>query len=576
MTRLLLFCGALAGCLVAIAPAAHADVFASRISLSNPDGSPFDGSFTDGSAATISYVLNDTASTVTVSIVDAASGNVVYSINAGAQSRGAHDVQWDGSGAASARSYIVRVETSQEPYSATDYSLFLFINTSLSGKNIYTRGLDAQRDPRRKTFGALYASNSDASPDERLRTGILRYTADASYDGSLPDDPMLTSTLGLPHTGGVFDYGNNSPWNATLDEQGRIYVSGNGTGRVFRIDSDTSQPKTIISGLVSPRGLCAVGSGASFALYIADDTTVVRADLGTSDTLETPPVLVAALGIPVRDVLIDDGGNLFAGLRTGVAAPPGYIERYSLSGTLPVRRSDAFITTEFLAGQPTGLALKRGPDTNSSADDTIYFALRGASSSEVDVIGIHEMTHIDEPFGVTVKHLWAPDYYSGSAGGNVNVNADLTVDYAGNIVYFENGNEEIIMLSPPGDAPRTWSVPGPDTILVTQGTTDVEDAIVPHRFALHQNYPNPFNPATQIAYELPAASDVRLAVYDILGNEIAVLVDGVAEPGRHAAVWDGRNRNGNRVASGPYVYRISATGADGRSATLTGRMLMVK
>jgi flagellar hook assembly protein FlgD len=577
MTRLVLLCVVVASCLAAAFPAALADVFPSRIALTNPDGAPFDGSFTDGSAAKVGYLLNDTASAVTVSIVDAASGSVVYSIDAGAQGSGPHEVQWDGSGSVSGRSYTASVTATQQPYSATDYTLFRFINTSESGKNIFTRGVDAQRDPGKKTFGAIYASNSDASLDERLRTGIVRYAADASFDGSDPGDPMLTSTLGVPHTGGVFDYGAISPWYVTLDDQGRMYVSGNGSGQVFRIDSDTSQPKTIIRGLVSPRGLAAVGSGASFALYIADDTTVVRADLGVDDTLQTPPVVVATLGNYVRDVVIDDAGNLFAGIRSGkTGAAPGYIERFSLSGILPVRRSDAFLTSEFLTGQPTGLAIKRGPNRSSSVDDTLYFSLRGAASNDTQTIGIHEMTNIDDPFAVTVKHLWAPDFWPQSVGGNVSTNADLTVDYAGNVVYFENGNEEIIMLSPPSASPRPWVVTGTDTVLVSQGTTGVNEGTVPGRFVLHQNYPNPFNPSTQIAYELPYVADVRIAVYDILGTEVAVLVDGNSEPGRFAAVWNGTNRSGARVASGPYLYRLTATSADGRTATLTGRMLMVK
>lgn len=576
MTRLSLLY-VFAACVVVAAPGASADVFPSRISLTNPDGSAFDGSFTDGSTASISYLLNDSASVVTVAIIDEADQSTVYTIDAGAQVRGTYSVEWDGSGAVSGHTYSVKITTSQAPYSATDYTLFFFLDTALDGKNIFTRGVDAQKDPLRKDFGALYAANSDGSQDERLRTGILRYGADGSYDGNQPGDPMLLSTLGVPHTGGQFDYGNLAPWYSTLDAQGRIYVSGNGTGRVFRIDSDTSLPKTIITGLVAPRGLCAVGSGESFALYIADDTTVVRADLGTSDTLDTPLVLVAALGNYVRDIVIDDAGNLIAGLRTGkTGTAPGYIERYSLSGTLPADRSQVLLTSQFLTGQPTGLAIKHGPDRNSSADDTVYFSLRGGASSETDVIGIHELTRMDEAFDISVKHLWAPDYYPQSLGGNISTNADLTVDYAGNVVFFENGNEEIIMLSPPGTSPRAWSVAGYQKVLVTQGTTAVGDELQPARYVLHQNYPNPFNPSTQIAYELPSVSDVRLGVYDILGNEIAVLYEGTAGPGRHAVVWNGTNSKGTRVASGPYIYRISATGADGRTAILTGRMLMVK
>ncbi len=77
----------------------------------------------------------------------------------------------------------------------------------------------------------------------------------------------------------------------------------------------------------------------------------------------------------------------------------------------------------------------------------------------------------------------------------------------------------------------------------------------PFAFVLSQNYPNPFNPATTIRYELPRASEVRLAVYDLLGREISVLADGLQTQGVHTARFDA-----NGFPSGSYVYRLEAAG----------------
>ncbi len=74
----------------------------------------------------------------------------------------------------------------------------------------------------------------------------------------------------------------------------------------------------------------------------------------------------------------------------------------------------------------------------------------------------------------------------------------------------------------------------------------------PKRFAVSQNYPNPFNPATSIRYELAAKGHVTLKVYDILGRQVASLVDAVQSPGQHDVVFDG-----SRLASGVYFYRIT-------------------
>jgi endo-1,4-beta-xylanase len=75
----------------------------------------------------------------------------------------------------------------------------------------------------------------------------------------------------------------------------------------------------------------------------------------------------------------------------------------------------------------------------------------------------------------------------------------------------------------------------------------------PASFALNQNYPNPFNPSTVISWQLPAASMVRLAVYDMLGREVALLVQERQSPGAHSVTW-----NASGLASGPYLYRLTA------------------
>ncbi len=79
-------------------------------------------------------------------------------------------------------------------------------------------------------------------------------------------------------------------------------------------------------------------------------------------------------------------------------------------------------------------------------------------------------------------------------------------------------------------------------------------------FQLFANYPNPFNPGTTIAYEVPKAGHVRLGVYNMLGEKIRVLVDGVQAAGRHQVRWNGRDERGRSLPSGVYLYRIEADG----------------
>ncbi len=76
---------------------------------------------------------------------------------------------------------------------------------------------------------------------------------------------------------------------------------------------------------------------------------------------------------------------------------------------------------------------------------------------------------------------------------------------------------------------------------------------VPKEFGLEQNYPNPFNPATEIRYQVPVGGGVRLVVYDLLGREVATLVDEWKEAGYYPVMFDARNQ-----ASGVYLYRMTA------------------
>jgi hypothetical protein len=91
--------------------------------------------------------------------------------------------------------------------------------------------------------------------------------------------------------------------------------------------------------------------------------------------------------------------------------------------------------------------------------------------------------------------------------------------------------------------------------LAMSGTTDVVQGsgTIPITPSLEQNYPNPFNPSTTIRYELPRASHVTLTVYDLLGREVATLIDDVEEPGYKSVEW-----NAASVASGVYLYRLKA------------------
>jgi len=89
---------------------------------------------------------------------------------------------------------------------------------------------------------------------------------------------------------------------------------------------------------------------------------------------------------------------------------------------------------------------------------------------------------------------------------------------------------------------------------------------LPSRFTLAQNYPNPFNPTTTISFDIPHRTRAILVVYNLLGQQIATLVDEERGPGTYQIEWDAGS-----VASGVYLYRLTTN-----SSVLTRKMLVVK
>jgi hypothetical protein len=108
-------------------------------------------------------------------------------------------------------------------------------------------------------------------------------------------------------------------------------------------------------------------------------------------------------------------------------------------------------------------------------------------------------------------------------------------------------------------------------------SVDEQAAIgVPEVFTLEQNYPNPFNPSTRIVYALPIASKVTISIFDVTGRLIARAFEGDKEAGVHSIVWNGKNSNGNQVASGLYLYKLEASAKEGGTVVLSRKMLLIR
>ncbi len=133
------------------------------------------------------------------------------------------------------------------------------------------------------------------------------------------------------------------------------------------------------------------------------------------------------------------------------------------------------------------------------------------------------------------------------------------------------GLESIFMI----DDNLGWAVGGMGDLYKTTngGTspTSVKTSGNPLAFKLEQNYPNPFNPTTSIKFQIPSSNHVTLRVFDILGREVATLVDEMKEAGEHIAIWNGHTFDGSQAGSGVYFVR-----AETQDHTTTGRMMLLR
>ncbi|NIR51353.1 choice-of-anchor D domain-containing protein [candidate division KSB1 bacterium] len=91
-----------------------------------------------------------------------------------------------------------------------------------------------------------------------------------------------------------------------------------------------------------------------------------------------------------------------------------------------------------------------------------------------------------------------------------------------------------------------------------RGVAEGPFAFIPQRYELNQNYPNPFNPSTTVTFAVPKSGEVKVTIYNLRGQLIRTLISREVVAGQHKVIWDGKDNNNLKAASGVYVYRLQA------------------
>ena len=244
---------------------------------------------------------------------------------------------------------------------------------------------------------------------------------------------------------------------------------------------------------------------------------------------------------------LEDGGTYVA-IANGVTAPDSYASN-------PDGRSTAF--TLWVKPMAREMA-----EDSTSVD---FFAVHGATDAPtVDVIARDVATLVDDAaYGDITDYLSVPaaeytlDVTPGADNNTIvaSFNADLTSLAGGSAVILASG-----FLTPDqnqdGQAFTLIAVLADGTVLDLGGVTSVNDDfsdLIPGEYQLSQNYPNPFNPTTKINFSIPTNGLVTLKIYDILGKEVANLVNENLEAGNYIV-----NFEAARLSSGVYFYQLKA------------------
>lgn len=188
----------------------------------------------------------------------------------------------------------------------------------------------------------------------------------------------------------------------------------------------------------------------------------------------------------------------------------------------------------------------------------IYFSEPGFNGSNpgCDGSGCHNLED-----GIVSAEVTGFDVAISVSGTTSSVAGEL-VDETGTVVAVNNstGNNPFTLTAPgPGvfrvnagfknPNPRRW-----DSVMVNISITNVgENPISPDVFKLYDNFPNPFNPSTIIKYSLPEAAFTSIKIYDVVGNEVAVLVNENKSAGTYQVAF-----NAERLSSGVYYYSIQS------------------
>lgn len=418
-----------------------ADVFAHHFRVTQPTSNePFDGSFDDGTPAAIRFVLSDKADSIWIMIYNS-SNTLVRTILETNFNAGDTLIIWNGQDNGGTTvptgTYHFEVKTSSVGYN--QYTMIYNTNPPIS-----TRGVTTMKNTAFKGFGFIYA----ASSGDEYATGASRHSADGTMWGDVKGNAKLTTT-GLP-LGGA-----NARYSSEADNDGYIYVVGRDNRNLLRyhVDSLEVTQVTDSSGFdnffLNSVAIRQISGGKYVMLSGTNGSTsgwtrsrIYGFELGNSPTYTgTKNIIFESTDIMVWDAIFGRDNRIYVTFfgRTDGLVKPG-VAAFNFTGT-PLTWADTLWTVRIDTGRGNTAAYYMGSTPN---DDILYFTIARIASGNpaLPVQNIYYVKNLytTRDFGTAFVDLQ----------NNMSITrSDIAVDAVGNVVFFENSNEEVIIIAPP-------------------------------------------------------------------------------------------------------------------------------
>ena len=356
----------------------------------------------------------------------------------------------------------------------------------------------------------------------------------------------------------------NGPEAIAFNEQGFMYTT-NEDGRIIVIPNNGSEPYDFVQTEGRPLGLKFDAQGnlivadayeGLLSIDVAGNITILSTEFGGVPFLLTDDLDIASNGI----IYFSDASsvNNLENSSNDWGQPNGRLLAYNPSTSETILLLDGLYFAN-------GVAL--GPNENfllvneTSLGHIRRYWLAGPNVGQTDIFSnIYENIGWVYPDNITFNGdsiFWCATF-----NGPL-----LALDTTGHIIYqlnFDNSlmNENTSVIQYDNilylgslHEPHLGIVQIPEEILLSS-KDDMFKGLTPSNYNVSQNYPNPFNPITNIRYDLPEATNVNIAIYDMMGRQVKNLINTNQNSGYKSIIWNGTNDNGEMVSGGMYFYSI--------------------